>query len=556
METIKWLVKNNDWKHPGYCLNHRTNICEKRKDWVCSKCTEDIFDILKMHHSKISLENWCKLNQRQQFEYFFHNQLWRKNWYKNYSPRLRNILSSDQNLSKLKYNDLELWHIYEVFEKFISDMIQRYKTEHDLWAMEDNSFLKDFYKSDSVSDFVHYNILDRNFSFRILDEDIPKNTLFSNYQEDIKLLMGSNGENSPKISDIMISINNQNIPINSIPEYYIKTKWYNSLSEQIEDIIDKSKEWKDEIDETNLKSIEEYLKVIQHIEGLTKSSKYLADNHTINILNKRKEKMNKWWLRKEDITIATNKNPNRATEKIIKDYDWDLEKLRDVSRASMVFDTPLDLVSWAIEFVEMLDKYNKSELDENKKVTDIKFISKFWYPRTISKKNSGYRDAKFLIKLWNENVIEIQLHIRDILISKYQWVKKIRNKHLLEIVSALKFTTTEYEQINEIIDSIDRDRSEKPKPKYFDKLEYQDILSSDQIYSIYRLLNTYDRNNNKKTTRNLSERSLLEKLQYLEKEINNEWYRLMIDKMFGMFSDKEKKTKREKIITSLDSKKN
>jgi len=43
----------------------------------------------------------------------------------------------------------------------------------------------------------------------------------------------------------------------------------------------------------------------------------------------------------------------------------------------MLFDTPLDLVTGAVEFVETLEKYNQSEQNPQKKITDISFISKF-----------------------------------------------------------------------------------------------------------------------------------------------------------------------------------
>jgi hypothetical protein len=108
-------------------------------------------------------------------------------------------------------------------------MIKRYKSEHDLSIMEDDNFLKSFYKSDSISDFFHYNILDRKFSFSILGTDQIKNTYFKNYEEELKQLIRSNENDSPKISDLKISINEKKIPINSIPSLYIKTKEYEKL---------------------------------------------------------------------------------------------------------------------------------------------------------------------------------------------------------------------------------------------------------------------------------------------------------------------------------------
>ena len=514
METIKGLVKNNEWKHPWYCLNHRTNLCNKRKDWICKECKNEISEVLKTHHSKMSLDKRSKLNQREQFEYFFHNQLRRKNWYKNYSPRLRNILSSAKNLSKLECRELELGQIYEVFEKFIEDMIKRYKFEHNLWVMEDDDFLKSFYKSDSVSDFVHYNILDRNFSFNILGESEVKNTSFKIYEKMQKTTDIENTEKheeTPPISELKITINDNIIPVNSIEAFYIKNKEYETLSDQIENLLEKVKNdipiWNYKIPATeeNIKAIKKYLKRAKYIEWICKSEKYLADSYIegilIKLLNNITKLGNKWTMK-----IASNKNPQRATEKIIKDYDWDLSKLRDISRASMLFDTPLDLVTGAVEFVETLEKYNQSEQNPQKKITDISFISKFWYPRTSSQKNSWYRDAKFLLKIWDWNIIEIQFHIKSLLKAKYQWISKARNKTLVDIIKMLNFTPEEYEKINNLIDSIDWKSSGKIKPEYFDNVWEHHTLSSDQVYSIYRLLNDYDRKNNDKPINNIWKR--------------------------------------------------
>lgn len=554
METIKSLIHDSEWKHPWYCLNHRTNICKDRKKWICDKCSQSISDILNTHHSKISLEKRCKLNQRQQFEYFSKNQLRKKNWYREYSPRIRNVLSSEKDLWKLEAENLELWHIYDVFEKFIWDMINRYKTEHDLSSMENDIFLENFYKSDHIKDFIYYNVLNRNLSFQIVDWDNLKNTSFSHYADNLKILFKNT---EAKLSNLKVMINDKEISLNSIPWFSIKTKEYENLSNQIETILKDICSWNNEITPTNsnIKTIKKYIKIIKYIEWLSKSSRYMADNYIRDILEEWAQNMSNLWIKKQDILIATNKNPERATEKIIKDYDWDLSNLKDVSRASLVFDTQLDMVQWAVSFIEMLDKYNKREKNPIKKVSEVSIISKFWYARTTSKKNSWYRDAKILVKLWDWNIIEVQLHIRWLLNSKYKWVNYIWEKSLIQVIKSLKFTSEEYKQINEIIDNVvDWDKSHKPKPVHFDELKSYDTLSSDQVYSIYRTLSTYDRKNHEKPSRNLSEWSLTEKLQHLEKEINHEWYRLMIEKMFEISSEKTQKPKREKIISTIQSK--
>lgn len=551
MDTIKSLIQNSNWKHPWYCLNHKTNLCKDRKRWVCDKCAQDVFNILKMHHSKISLEDRTKLNQRQQFEYFSSNQLRRKNWYKDYSPKLRNVLSSEKNLWKLETEELELWHIYDVFEKFIWDMIIKYKTEHDLSTIENDKFLENFYKSDHIEHFIYYNILDRNFSFQIVNEKDLKNTSFSHYWENLKTLFK---DIEPRLSNLKVEIEDNEVSLNSIPWFSIKTKGYENLSNQIEATIEDIISWNNQIKPTkdNLKIVRKYLKIVKYIEWLSKSSKYIADSYIKDILNERSQKMEKQWIEKQDILIATNKNPQRATEKIIKDYDWDLSKLRDISRASLIFETQLDMEKWAVTFIEMLEQYNKHEQNQLKKVQEISIISKFWYPRIVSKKNSWYRDAKILVKLWDWNIIEIQLHIKSLLKSKYDWINNIRWNSLIQIIESLEFTSEEYNQINKIIDEVvDWEKAKKPKPQHFDKLQPDDTLSSDQVYSIYRLLNTYNREKNEKINRTLSERTLLEKLQYLEKEINHEWYRVMIGKMFNISFDQKQKQKREKMIATI-----
>lgn len=554
MDTIKSLIQNSNWKHPWYCLNHKTNLCKDRKKWVCDKCSQSVLDILKIHHSKISLEDRTKLNQRQQFEYFSSNQLRRKNWYKDYSPKLRNVLSSEQNLWKLETEELELWHIYDVFEKFIWDMINRYKVEHGLSTIENDKFLEHFYKSDHIEQFIYYNILDRNFSFQIVNERDLKNTSFSHYWENIKTLFK---DIEPRLSNLKVRIEDNEVSLNSIPWFSIKTKGYENLSNQIESIIEEVISWNNQIKpiKDNLKIIRRYFKIVKYIEWLSKSSKYIADSYIKDILKSRSQKLEKQWIDKQSILIATNKNPQRATEKIIKDYDWDLSKLRDISRASLVFDTQLDMEKGAVTFIEILEQYNKNEQNQLKKVQEISLISKFWYSRIVSKKNSWYRDAKILVKLRDWNIIEIQLHIKSLLRSKYDWINNIRWNSLVQIIESLEFTTEEYEQINKIIDEVvDWEKAKKPKPQHFDKLGEEDTLSSDQVYSIYRLLKTYNREKNEKINRTLSERTLLEKLQYLEKEINHEWYRVMIGKMFNISFDQKQKQKREKIIAKIPPK--
>jgi len=110
--------------------------------------------------------------------------------------------------------------------------------------MEDDDFLKSFYKSDSVSDFVHYNILDRNFSFNILGESEVKNTSFKIYEKMQKTTDIENTEKheeTPPISELKITINDNIIPVNSIEAFYIKNKEYETLSDQIENLLEKVK---------------------------------------------------------------------------------------------------------------------------------------------------------------------------------------------------------------------------------------------------------------------------------------------------------------------------
>lgn len=107
----------------------------------------------------------------------------------------------------------------------------------------------------------------------------------------------------------------------------------------------------------------------------------------------------------EALIPKTLKSRERAIEKINADYDGDVSRITDLARSSVIFETEYQVL-------QALDI-----LQQDMKVIRIK--NRFQNPV------NGYRDVLLNIRMPNQHIVEMQLHLRHILEVKYEFGDKL-----------------------------------------------------------------------------------------------------------------------------------
>gem|GEM_PF-4931325 len=198
-----------------------------------------------------------------------------------------------------------------------------------------------------------------------------------------------------------------------------------------------------------------------------------------------------------------------------------------------------------ITFIDTLKEYNRNQKDNQKKVTEVFLDDKYGNMLNTSFKASGYRDGKMIIKTGDGNVIELMLHLQDMNKAKNEGFVSINKKFIPEIIQKLALNKEEKDEINKIIERIDPEgtkrgtymlnqTTKRQKLPHIEEIETSDKIPADFIYNIYRNLPEYKRGKKEHLPmeKDISQRSLLEKLQLLEREIYERGYRLHLNRIY------------------------
>lgn len=134
--------------------------------------------------------------------------------------------------------------------------------------------------------------------------------------------------------------------------------------------------------------------------------------------------------------FAGVKSSERALLKIEQELNWQVNKLTDIARATIVADSIPDLVT-AYESL-------------NRETTILSVTNRFSTPA-----KSGYRDIKLLVELPKTKLVaEVQLHLKDIAIVKngaeHKIYEEIQNMERLVFVEDRNFTEFEQARITKL----------------------------------------------------------------------------------------------------------
>jgi len=556
----------------GYCFNWVTNVCKLRN--LCHECKSQLHEIINDPIlNKMTLNKFLTLSIEDRWEFIIKNELRRNRVIWKYIPEKTNKFAKSRNMNKLERKDLTSWEMYFIFSKYIDYLKKKYI--EDIWLLEsqqDNPIINILAEEKQISEYFEYNTRhrekdDRNkwFNFKIV-KTRPWNTTFKD------------SLNYGKISDISIKDKQWLIlPINKISALTIKNKDYKTLSEQIKHYIQNPKEIESELNISfykNKPSLLAYLYIIEQIEWAIQSNSNQTKSYVKSSFEKRKEIREKKMQniissnKSRNFEIAPQKSIIRAIEKIILLHNWDLDKSTDNCRWTITFQTVWDLQKWLILFVDSLKEYNYMEKNPRKKVTELYFEDKFWNLLDYPIKSSWYRDGKFLIKLWDWNVIELMLQLKDIYVAKNEWFDDINKKSMRDIINNLKFNNNEISQINNIIDKIDPQNTKRGniflnkdtweyKIPYITKIEDWAKIPADFIYNIYRNFEEYDRIwdklwiNSLPLDQPIENRTIMQRLQLIEREIYEQWYKEHSYKIYERVRTKEYNLKHSNLKNNI-----
>ncbi len=155
-------------------------------------------------------------------------------------------------------------------------------------------------------------------------------------------------------------------------------------------------------DKISLKKLLEFQKfvykiIMPYINNFIKQS----NDVTNNFANKLYKVIQKNTI--NDYKIASPKWFDRTLEKIISKYWWNIEKISDLTRATIFGKNDEDLKDKLVNFVNIIIK--------NFEIKSIRFEDKIWNLFKKAKRINWYRDATLVITDKNWNTIEIQFQL-------------------------------------------------------------------------------------------------------------------------------------------------
>ena len=212
-------------------------------------------------------------------------------------------------------------------------------------------------------------------------------------------------------------------------------------------------------DSKSLKKLLEFQKFIFKvtlpvIDNLDKKSKNNTDNFINKIHNYIKDSA--WYEEWINFKLTESKWFYRTSEKVIKNYWWDIEQIADSTRATIFWDNLSDLSTKISDLVKWLKK--------EWWIKSIRFEDKIWNIFKKAGRPNWYRDATLAITNKDWTTVEIQFHLKsqyaiktgNLIVSENNWSKilnlddkwfKIKNYDIWEKIESenIRFTDIEKE---------------------------------------------------------------------------------------------------------------
>lgn len=556
---IDWIESNNfDLKL--FIFKFRNEKPWFRNEKTKKTISEDDFSKIKLHW--LSEEVWLSFTTDQKYLFFINNVLWLDNWnikiYKNlwfWSQSIKTLVSdfvSQYNYEKdwveQKVEFFKSWRTFVLFDfirtdidkfiflynwfefltlrwdwkrkskikrpDFLRDIIRKLKEEKEVDESEYLNLKGDLYNLSAVNIWKQIDFLFRDLS-RWNSQILWFNIWKISFKDNVWLYSLSDK------SDIWESLNYLNIAINAC----ISVLNWRNLSKKQWNYIKKLQElWllPDNLanikinDRDNLIKLISWLKIVKwKIEKLQQMQE--VSNNDISIVA---DLFSQVWINTDNYDDRTwnkiwpEKDFWRILIKLIKNYNWDFHKIWDLNRFRLIWEIWIDNENSMDQLIKKIIKLKSYDWVKN-----VSFENEAWHLLSNPDKKTAYRDFKANILLSSWNLVEVQIHFKE-MIEKKAWDYDLDSsvKYSLENRNSLLISS-------EVIEFI------KLYNQSFDELPSENLLLSisnlnEQQLKEYKLW-TWQINCDKlyKITRWLDPKtSLAFKLTMLERTLfNNEW---------------------------------
>jgi len=170
------------------------------------------------------------------------------------------------------------------------------------------------------------------------------------------------------------------------------------------------------------------------------------------------------------IHIWPNKSEQRALEKVVWWYDWNLSQLTDLTRMSIDYDRPKDCFDGVAKFVQFAQK--------NDQIKQISMVDNTGNIVQKANKWTWYRDIKLLVKLENGNTIEVQFQYKQMSKMKKEWIPR-NDEYLKDKIKKYKIKFRK-DEIPKILELFEKESKKYPHPKLPDAKTFKEMFLQDE----------------------------------------------------------------------------
>lgn len=283
------------------------------------------------------------------------------------------------------------------------------------------------------------------------------------------------------------------------------------------------------LDQKSLENIQDLVEVLKFIKWKRKilSSMFETAKDDENKLSESLKKLLETEKENSEETgFWAEKQFYRAFQKLIKNYNWDFNKIWDLTRLRIVRKSIDELIDSVVNFIELASLDNKIE--------KIAIIDYTWEPANTAQKKTWYRDIKLLFTVSSWNVVELQFQYEKMLDVKENWLDISKDDYIIDKLRNESSLFTD-EEMKTFLKTIKEKKLGFPKKEVLKKL-----LSNWNIASILSQLNIKEEDLKKEKistnytyniSRNLSNNlSLKDKIERLERALADKaWSEIFLD---------------------------
>lgn len=283
------------------------------------------------------------------------------------------------------------------------------------------------------------------------------------------------------------------------------------------------------LDQKSLENIQDLVEVLKFIKWKRKilSSMFETAKDDENQLSESlKELLETEKENSEETGFWAEKQFYRAFQKLIKNYNWDFNKIWDLTRLRIVRKSIDELIDSVVNFIELASK--------DEKIKKIAIIDYTWEPSNTAQKKTWYRDIKLLFTVSSWNVVELQFQYEKMLDVKENWLDIIKDDYIIDKLRDESSLFTD-EEMKTFLKTIKEKKLGFPKKEVLKKL-----LSNWNIASILSQLNIKEEdlikekistNDTYNISRNLSNNlSVKDKIERLERALADKaWSEIFLD---------------------------